>query len=56
MGRDIDASVLRLIFAAPPLFSVLMLDEDPDTYFIDRLVELACKAAAPEERPGRDLK
>ncbi len=48
IDHRLDASILRLLIAAPPLFSVLMIDDEPDDYFIDRLVELACRAATPE--------
>ncbi len=48
VDRGLDPSILRLLVGAPPLFSVLMLDEDPDDYFIERLVELVCRAATPE--------
>lgn len=45
---DVDISVLRLLVSAPLLFSVLQLDEDPDQVYVDALVSLICRAAAPD--------
>jgi len=46
----IDISVLRILISAPLLFSVLHLDEDPDQAYVDALVDLITRAAAPISR------
>ena len=49
---DVSTSVLRLLVSAPMLFSVLNLGEDPDDAFVDALVDLVTRAAAPDADPN----
>jgi len=53
VSSAVDASVLRLLISAPMLFSVLHLGQNPNQVFVDSLVELVTRAAAPDTGTGK---